>query len=152
MPNPTKLGSNALDGAKVIYGAIKQLKGKNTSNTRGLIGRIIRDIHHDAFPMISKQSELVAKEKGLSFIGQSHHKTYHIARELKICKFHREHVGGGVNSMANILLNQYKKFNSPDDVLQWLDKNYFVVLRLDSEKDKINENSNLEDIKDLIHA
>jgi len=152
MPNPTKLGSNALDGAKVIYGAIKQLKGKNTSNTRGLIGRIIRDIHHDAFPMISKQSELVAKEKGLSFIGQSHHKTYHIARELKTCKFHREHVGGGVNSMANILLNQYKKFNSPDDVLQWLDKNYFVVLRLDSEKDKINENSNLEDIKELIHA
>ena len=152
MPNPTKLGSNALDGAKVIYGAIKQLKGKNTSNTRGLIGRIIRDIHHDAFPMISKQSELVAKEKGLSFIGQSHHKTYHIAKELKTCKFHREHVGGGVNSMANILLNQYKKFNSPDDVLQWLDKNYFVVLRLDSEKDKINENSNLEDIKDLIHA
>ena len=147
-----RLGDNALDGAKVIYGAIKQLKGKNTSNTRGLIGRIIRDIHHDAFPMISKQSELVAKEKGLSFIGQSHHKTYHIARELKNRKFHREHVGGGVNSMANILLNQYKKFNSPDDILLWLDKNYFVVLRLDSEKNKINENSNLEDIKDLIYA
>ncbi len=147
-----RLGDNAFDGAKVIYGAINQLKGKNTSNTRGLIGRIIRDIHHDAFPMISKQSELVAKEKGLSFIGQSHLKTYHIARELKNHKFHREHVGGGVNSMSNILLNQYKKFNSPDDVFQWLDKNYFVVLRLDSEKDKINENSNLEDIKDLIHA
>lgn len=152
MRNPTKLGSNALDGAKVIYGAIKQLKGKNTSNTRGLIGRIIRDIHHNAFPMVSKQSELVAKEKGLSFIGQSHNKTYHIARELKNYKFHREHVGGGVNSMAYTLLNQYKKFNSPDDVLQWLGENYFVVLRLDSEKDNINENSNLEDIKDLIHA
>lgn len=54
--------------------------------------------------------------------------------------------------MAYTLLNQYKKFNSPDDVLQWLGKNYFVVLRLDSEKDNINENSNLEDIKDLIHA
>ena len=33
-----------------------------------------------------------------------------------------------------------------------LGENYFVVLRLDSEKDNINENSNLEDIKDLIHA
>ena len=48
MHNPIKLGSNALDGAKVIYGAIKQLKGKNTSNTRGLIRRIIRDIQAGA--------------------------------------------------------------------------------------------------------
>ena len=55
-----KLGAQAIDGAKVLYGAIKQLEGKSTPNTLGLIGKIIRDIHHDAFPIISKESERIA--------------------------------------------------------------------------------------------
>ena len=147
-----KLGAQAIDGAKVLYGAIKQLEGKSTPNTLGLIGKIIRDIHHDAFPIISKESERIAGKYKLSFQNIPHHKTYVVAREIKKYKFHREHIEGGVKSITQNLIDGYKNFNCPEDVLKWLKDNYFVVLRLDSEKDKINQNSNLEDIKNLTHG
>ena len=147
-----KLGVEAIDGAKVLYGAIKQLEGKSTPNTLGLIGKIIRDIHHDAFPIISKESERIAQMYEESFQNIPHHKTYVVAKKIKSYKFHREHIEGGVKSISQKLINGYKNFNCPEDVLKWLKDNYFVVLRLDSEKDKINQNSNLEDIKNLTHG
>ena len=72
--------------------------------------------------------------------------------KLRRYKFHREHIEGGVKSITQKLIDGYKNFNCPEDVLKWLKDNYFVVLRLDSEKDKINQNSNLEDIKNLTHG
>ena len=84
-----KLGAQAIDGAKVLFGAIKQLEGKSTPNTLGLIGKIIRDIHHDAFPIISKESERIARKYKLSFQNIPHHKTYVVAKKIKSYKFHR---------------------------------------------------------------
>ena len=145
-----KLGAEAIDGAKVLYGAIKQLEGKSTPNTLGLIGKIIRDIHHDAFPIISKESERVAMLKNLSFQNIPHHKTYLVAKKIKSYKFHREHIEGGVKSISQKLIGGYKSFNCPEDVLKWLKDNYFVVLRLDTEKEKINQQSKLTAIKSQI--
>ena len=145
-----KLGAEAIDGAKVLYGAIKQLKGKSTPNTLGLIGKNIRDIHHDAFPIISKESERVAKLKNQSFQNIPHHKTYVVAKKIKRYKFYREHIEGGVKSMAQKLIGGFKNFNCPEDVLKWLKDNYFVVLRLDYEKDKIHQKSKLAAIKNQI--
>ena len=145
-----KLGAEAIDGAKVLFGAIKQLEGKSTPNTLGLIGKIIRDIHHDAFPIISKESERIALKYKLSFQNIPHHKTYVVAKKIKSYKFHREHIEGGVKSMAQKLIDGYKNFNCPEDVLKWLKNNYFVVLRLNSEKEKINQHSKLIAIKKQI--
>ena len=145
-----KLGVEAIDGAKVLYGAIKQLEGKSTPNTLGLIGKIIRDIHHDAFPIISKESERIAQMYEESFQNIPHHKTYVVAKKIKSYKFHREHIEGGVKSISQKLINGYKNFNCPEDVLKWLKDNYFVVLRLDSEKEKINQQSKLIAIKKQI--
>jgi len=145
-----KLGAEAIDGAKVLYGAIKQLKGKSTPNTLGLIGKIIRDIHHDAFPIISKESERIARKAGYSFQDKTHHKTYLIAKKIKKYKFHREHIEGGVKSISQKLIGGFKNFNCPEDVLKWLKDNYFVVLRLDYEKDKIHQQSKLAAIKNQI--
>jgi|TARA_B110000879_G_scaffold63341_1_gene89139 hypothetical protein len=145
-----KLGVEAIDGAKVLYGAIKQLEGKSTPNTLGLIGKIIRDIHHDAFPIISKESERIAQMYEESFQNIPHHKTYVVAKKIKSYKFHREHIEGGVKSISQKLINGYKNFNCPEDVLKWLKDNYFVVLRLDSEKEKINQHSKLIAIKKQI--
>lgn len=145
-----KLGAEAIDGAKVLYGAIRQLEGKSTPNTLGLIGEIIRDIHHDAFPIISKESERIARKYKLSFQNIPHYKTYVVAKKIKSYKFHREHIEGGVKSITQKLIDGYKNFNSPEDVLKWLKDNYFVVLRLDSEKEKINQQSKLTAIKNQI--
>ena len=145
-----KLGAEAIDGAKVLYGAIKQLEGKSTPNTLGLIGKIIRDIHHDAFPIISKESERIARKYKLSFQNIPHHKTYVVAKKIKRYKFHREHIEGGVKSISQKLIGGYKSFNCPEDVLKWLKDNYFVVLRLDTEKEKINQQSKLTAIKSQI--
>jgi hypothetical protein len=145
-----KLGAEAIDGAKVLYGAIRQLEGKSTPNTIGLISKIIRDIHHDAFPIISKESERIARKYKLSFQNIPHHKTYVVAEKIKSHKFHREHIEGGVKSITQKLIDGYKNFNSPEDLLKWLKDNYFVVLRLDSEKEKINQQSKLTAIKNQI--
>ena len=73
-----------------------------------------------------------------------------MAREIKKYKFHREHIEGGVKSITQNLIDGYKNFNCPEDVLKWLKDNYFVVLRLDSEKEKINQHSKLIAIKKQI--
>ena len=79
-----------------------------------------------------------------------HHKTYLVAKKIKSYKFHREHIEGGVKSISQKLIGGYKSFNCPEDVLKWLKDNYFVVLRLDTEKEKINQQSKLTAIKSQI--
>ena len=78
-----------------------------------LIGKIIRDIHHNTFPIISKKSERIAQKYKLSFQSIPHHKTYVVAKKIKKYKFRKEHIRGGVNLLANNLVNDCKDFNCP---------------------------------------
>ena len=142
--------AKSIEGATIIYGAVKELKGLNTSNTRNQITRNLRFIHAYWFFAPSVQSEKVANRLNLSFKNITYHKSYQYAKKIKGHVFVREHINGGTQFLSEYLIDNYASFKSTNEILDWIIENTFIVLRLKTEKDTILKDSKYEEIKDLI--
>ena len=140
----------SIEGATIIYGAVKELKGINTSNTRNQITRNLRFIHAYWFFAPSVQSEKIANGFNLSFKNITYQKSYQFAKKIKGYVFVREHINGGTQFISEYLIDNYASFKSTNEILDWIIDNTFIVLRLKTEKDQIHKGSKYEQIKNLI--
>lgn len=145
-----KTESKAIEGATIIFGAVKELKGLNTFNTRNQITRNLRFMHDYWFLKPSVQSEKIANNFNLSLKNITYNKSYYLAKKIKGHVFGREHINGGTQFLSEYLIDNYAAFKSANDILDWIIDNTFIVLRLDSEKEVIHKGSKYEEIKNLI--
>lgn len=148
--NHLQIDSKAIDGATIIFGAIKALEGKNNSNTINQITRNLRFMHDYWIVGVSKKSESIVKNFNLSFKNITYGKSYVIAKKISDDVFVREHINGGTYYLSNYLIENYKNFKSANDVLCWLIDNTYIIIRHSSEKNSIKQDSKLENIIDLI--
>lgn len=148
--NHLKIDSKAIEGATILFGAIKALEGKNNSNTINQITRNLRFMHDYWIVGVSKKSESIVNNFNLSFKNSTYRKSYVIAKKIPDDEFVREHINGGTYFLSNYLIENYFAFESSKDVLNWLIENTFIIIRHSSEKDIINQHSELENILDLI--
>jgi hypothetical protein len=148
--NNLMVDSRAIDGATIIFGAIKALEGKINSNTINQITRNLRFMHDYWIVGVSKKSELIVNNFNLSFKNNTYRKSYVIAKKISNDVFVREHINGGTYFLSKYLIENYKTFKSSKEVLSWLIDNTCIIVRHSSEKNSIKQDSKLENIIDLI--
>lgn len=150
--NNLMVDSKAIDGATIIFGAIKALEGKKNSNTINQITRNLRFMHNYWKIGVSKKSESIANSHDLklSFKNITYGKSYVIAKKISDDIFVREHINGGTYYLSNYLIENFKNFKSAKDVLCWLIDNTYIIIRHSSEKNSIKQDSKLENIINLI--
>jgi len=147
-----KNNHKCLDFATAIWGSINAHKGNLNPVTRRSVQGNIREIN-DKFYM-AHTSGLYNKVKGAGLdleCSLTCAQWFKMHRELKSFYkskkvIHREHINGGVKSMCDYLILNYKEFKSSNDVLNYIVDNTHFVARL-NEETYINEHTTLEEIK-----
>jgi len=152
----------ALEQTEFLYGGLKGVSKRSNKPSKHivqLVTRLLRHMHGKYFKVVpSIAAETLANECGLSFVNSYYNTSYNIANRMNkigpnanVSKlFHREHIEGGCKRISTHLLINIDQFNSPAELLDWMYKNTYVVLRLTSEANLIHEESSLSDVEQLI--
>ena len=143
-----KNSETVLNKVEVVYDFIKCRMGVIKPGQKSMIN--LRKLHDHFLLSVSKEAEAKANEVNLSFVGKNYMQSYIIAKKINGSTFEREHIEGGLANMFDEIIKNYDKFNSPQELLNWILDNSPIVLRLKEELNEIHQYSKYSEIKHLV--
>ena len=147
-----KQDEKSLRYAKGIWGAIKAYEGELNSISRDMITGPIRKLNDKFVMEHTAKIKDVCSEAGIILDRKfTCYEWFNMHRDLKSFYestkvIHREHINGGVKSIADYLITNYNAFETPEDVLHYIvDNTHFVTRHVDEKE--LNEKTSLEKLQ-----
>ena len=149
-----KTSQRGLDFATGIFGAIQAYKGKLNPITRRMVQGPILEINDEFVMEHTAKLARLTGDAGIELKGKlTCREWFNVHRELKqhfgaSKVLHSEHIAGGVKSICDHLIKNYKQFNSPEEVLAYIVDNTNFVARYIGEP--LNENTSIEELEQYL--